>query len=464
MYRNIFVILLSLSIPFTLFSFYNVYAQVAKQHLGVENITLYDPNLKIELVTSGLDFPTTMAFLGQDDFLILEKNTGNVKRFVNGTLNEKPLLYVKASIKDERGLLGIAISGKNKNDYNNAFLVQNKNVSHNVFLYYVVCEGKIKNTGCENRVYRYDLDNKNNVLINPKLLVGVPSFPDPSHIGGIIDIGPDENLYVTVGTFQNTIPTKIYKTKTQNYEDGEPVDGRAGILRLTQDGYPVLNANGTGILGKKYPLNIYYAYGIRNSFGIDFDPITGKLWDTENGPQFGDEINMVEPGFNSGADRVYGIWEANEFGDMSKNKKGESVLIGNNPPDLVDFEGKGHYNPPEFIWVKTIAPTALLFLNSDKLGSVYENDMFVGSADGGRIFHFDLNDKRDGLVLKGNLTDKIAVNKLDFDDILLAEGFSIITDVKQGPDGYLYIVSGLKQSKTEKFGAVFRIVPAVLTS
>ena len=86
--------------------------------------------------------------------------------------------------------------------------------------------------------------------------------------------------------------------------------------------------------------------------------------------------------------------------------------------------------------------------------------MFVGSADGGRIFHFDLNDKRDGLVLKGNLTDKIAVNKLDFDDILFAEGFIIITDVKQGPDGYLYIVSGLKQSKTEKFGAVFRIVPA----
>ena len=85
--------------------------------------------------------------------------------------------------------------------------------------------------------------------------------------------------------------------------------------------------------------------------------------------------------------------------------------------------------------------------------------MFVGSADGGRIFQFDLNDKRDGLVLKGNLTDKIAVNKLDFDDILLAEGFSIITDVKQGPDGYLYIVSGLKQSKTEKFGAVFRMVP-----
>src|SRR5215212_6742857 len=455
--KRIIILSLSLSFPLLLSSFCNVYAQQNQnQPLNEENIVLSDPNLKIELVASGLDFPTTMAFLGPDDFLILEKNTGNVKRFVNGTLIEKPLLHVNTSIKDERGLLGIAVSEKKEIFYENTFLIENKNLTHNVFLYYIECNKK--NLNCENRIYKYDLDNQNNILVNPKLLVGIPSFPDPSHIGGILDIGPDENLYVTVGNFQNTIPSKIYKTKTQNFEDGEPVDGRAGILRLTQDGYPVLNPDGTGILGKKYPLNVYYAYGIRNSFGIDFDPITGKLWDTENGPQFGDEINMAEPGFNSGSDRVYGIWEADEFGDILKNKNGEAVVVGNNPANLVDFDGKGHYNPPEFIWVKTIAPTALLFLDSDKLGSKYQNDIFVGSADGGRIFHFDLNDKRDGLVLKGNLTDKIAYDKTEFGDILFAEGFSIITDLKQGPDGYLYVVSGLKQSKTAKFGAVFRIM------
>jgi glucose/arabinose dehydrogenase len=447
------IIILSLSFPLLLFSFCNIYAQQNEPVDGSsdESIILSDPKLKIELVTSGLDFPTTMAFLGPDDFLILEK-AGTVKRVTNGVILDKPLLQVDVSVKDERGLLGIAISEK-KNLDGNGTSIKNNNISHNVFLYYVICEGK--NTGCENRIYRYDLDNKNNVLINPKLLLSIPSFPDPAHIGGIIDIGPDNNLYVTVGNFQHTIPSEVYRTKTQNYEDGKPVDGRAGVLRITQDGKPV----GEGIIGNEYPLNLYYAYGVKNSFGIDFDPVTGKLWLTENGPKFGDEINLAEPGFNSGSDKIFGIWRVNEEGkklQIDGNKEGEYVTVGNNPKDLVYFEGKGHYSPPEFTWDKSVAPTALLFLDSKNLGAGYENDMFVGSVDG-QIFHFDLNDNRTALLLKGVLEDKIASDDTEFADILFAEGFSIITDLKQGPDGNLYVVSALKQSKSENVGAVYRI-------
>src|SRR5215204_3842487 len=459
-------VLLFLSITlFVFFSYSNIYAQQQNEPKSNNGIVLSDPNLKLELVTSGLDFPTTMAFLGQDDFLILEKS-GTVKRVTNGVVLDKPLLQVDVNVKDERGLLGIAVNQKNEN-YNGTF-IPNKDIPHNVFLYYITCKGK--NIDCENRVYRYDLDNKNNVLINPKLLLSVPSFPDPAHIGGIIDIGPDNNLYFTVGNFENTIPDKPYKTKTQNFEDGKPVDGRAGILRITQDGKPV----GTeGIIGNEYPLNLYYAYGVKNSFGIDFDPVTGKLWLTENGPKYGDEINLAEPGFNSGYYKIFGIWKVNDEGKKLKigNKEqgkgeqeegggGEFVTVaGDNPEDLVYFNGKGHYRPPEFTWDKSVAPTALLFLNSDKLGSAYKNDMFVGSVDGGRLFHFDLNENRTGLDLKGVLEDKIATDSTEYGDILFAEGFSIITDVKEGPDGYLYIVSGLKQSKTEKPGTVYRIVP-----
>src|SRR5215212_39828 len=336
------IIILSLSFPLLLFSFCNIYAQQNEPVDGSsdESIILSDPKLKIELVTSGLDFPTTMGFLGPDDFLILEK-AGTVKRVTNGVILDKPLLQVDVSVKDERGLLGIAISKKkNLGDDNGTSSIQNSNISHNVFLYYVVCEGK--NTDCQNRIYRYELDNKNNVLMNPKLLLSIPSFPDPAHIGGIIDIGPDNNLYVTVGNFQHTIPSEIYRTKTQNYVDGKPVDGRAGVLRITQDGKPV----GKGILGSEYPLNLYYAYGVKNSFGIDFDPVTKKLWVTENGPKFGDEINLAEPGFNSGSDKIFGIWRVDEKGKklQSDSKDGEYVtVVGNNPEDLVYFNGKGYY-------------------------------------------------------------------------------------------------------------------------
>ncbi|HEX6294926.1 MAG TPA: PQQ-dependent sugar dehydrogenase [Nitrososphaeraceae archaeon] len=448
------------------FSYSAIYAQEQQQNepQSTDGIILSDPNLKLELVTSGLDFPTTMAFLDDEDFLILEKS-GTVKRVVDGQVLDKPLLQVDVSVKDERGLLGIAVNEINENRSNSSIVSSpNKDISHNVFLYYTVCKGK--NEDCENQIFAYNLDNKNNVLVNPKLLLSIPSFPDPAHIGGIIDIGPDNNLYFTVGNFENTIPDEPYKTKTQNFEDGEVVDGRAGILRITQDGKPVNDAaeKEEGIIGNEYPLNLYYAYGVKNSFGIDFDPVTGKLWLTENGPRFGDEINLAEPGFNSGSDKIFGIWRVNEEGKKLKadDDVGDEYITvtEDSPSDLVYFNGKGHYSPPKFTWDKSVAPTALLFLDSDKLSSQYQNDMFVGSVDGGRIFHFDLNENRTELLLKGVLEDKIASDSTEYNDILFAEGFSIITDIKQGPDGYLYIVSGLKQSKTEKPGAVYRILPS----
>ena len=422
---------LFLSIVVVCFSYSTIYAQEQQEQeqqnepQNINGIILSDPNLKLELVTSGLDFPTTMAFLDQDDFLILEKS-GTVKRVVDGQLLDNPLLQIDVSEKDERGLLGIAVNEKQENNSNTSIIPsQNKDTSHNVFLYYIICEGK--NGDCKNQIYRYDLDNKNNVLVNPKLLLSIPSFPDPAHIGGIIDIGPDNNLYFTVGNFENTVPDEPYKTKTQNFEDGQAVDGRAGILRITQDGEPVDSA-GEGILANEYPLNLYYAYGVKNSFGIDFDPVTGKLWLTENGPRFGDEINLAEPGFNSGSDKIFGIWKVNDEGKKLKadddDVEDEYITVTeDNPADLVYFNGEGHYSPPKFTWDKSVAPTALLFLDSDKLSSQYQNDMFVGSVDGGRIFHFDLNENRTELLLKGVLEDKIASDSTEYNDILFAEGF-----------------------------------------
>jgi aldose sugar dehydrogenase len=395
-----------------------------------------DPNLKTEVVTRGLKSPTTMAFLGPDDILVLEKNNGTVRRVTNGTILPEPLLDVNVGNARERGMLGIAIAPKNENDDKNRTTSSNTTNTTRVFLYFTESKDdnndSPENKSLSNRLYRFDL--KNNKLVNPKLLLELPFTSTTIHNGGVILIGPDNNIYTVVGDLEGS-----KYTKAQNRYGPDP-DGRSGILRITQNGQLV---NGTGILGDEHPLDMYYAYGIRNSFGMDFDPITGKLWDTENGPSYSDEINLVEPGFNSGWEEI----------------AGSSRIWGAPRTDaLEDFGGKGNYSDPEYEWSekvgdyewsKTVGPTALKFLDSDRLGKQYENDMFVGDFNYGRIYHFELNNNRTKLNTDGEyrLNEKT----------IFAEGFGGVTDIEAGPDGYLYIVSYGK-------GVIYRIVPSDINS
>ena len=267
--------------------------------------------------------------------------------------------------------------------------------SASVFLYYTQGNGN----GEQNKLYRYELAN--NQLTNPKLLLtlpaGSPNLPgeDNNHNGGKLVIGPDNNVYTVIGDVGGR------EGQAQNVKNGVSFDGTSGILRVTQDG----DAIGNAIFASDEPASLYYAYGIRNSFGIDFDPVTHKLWDTENGPTFGDEVNLVNPGFNSGWSQVMGIWKAGP-------SPGPVIGADNkNPPnDLVTLGGKGVYRAPEFTWLPTIGPTALKFLNSARLGPQYQNDMFVGDVNTGNLYYFKLNQNRDGLALTGPLADKVANN------------------------------------------------------
>ena len=137
------------------------------------------------------------------------------------------------------------------------------------------------------------------------------------------------------------------------------------------------------------PTRVYYAYGIRNSFGIDFDPLTRNLWDTENGADANDEINIVQPGFNSGWIKVMGFAPAG----FEPNEQ------------LVSYNGKGKYHDPQFVWRQTIGPTALKFLNSDRLGKQYENTIFSGDVNTGNLYNFKLNSDRTSLALNGGLAE-----------------------------------------------------------
>ena len=303
--------------------------------------------------------------------------------------------------------------------------------STNVFLYFT--EAPLGEFPIGNRVYKYELVN--NKLVNPELLLNLPAIPGPSHNGGALMIGPDNNIYTVIGDVGG------HRNQAQNQESGGEPDATSGMLRITQDGMPVANSP----LGNREPLNLYYSYGLRNSFGFDFDPITGKLWNTENGEDFGDEINLVEPGFNSGWNKIQGIWTLDE-------EEGMTDIAPLHPENgLVDFGGKGKYSPPEFTWHESLGPTAIKFLNSDRLGIQYENDIFVGDISKGNLYHFDLNEDRTQLVLEGPLADKVADADDENEWIIFGQGFGAITDIEVGPDGYLYIV-GIH-------GTIHRIVP-----
>jgi len=182
-----------------------------------------DSNLKISKIADGLNTPTTMAFVGNDDILVLEKDTGIVKRIVNGTVLSKLVLDINVANSVERCLCGIAVSKERSTTY--------------VFLYFTEIEGPdgsdkkdIEPIG--NRVYRYELSGDS--LINRLLLMDLPANPGPRHNGGDITIGPDDNLYVTIGDVDGSFKESNTETEAQNYDDGVDPDGRGGILRITR--------------------------------------------------------------------------------------------------------------------------------------------------------------------------------------------------------------------------------------
>jgi glucose/arabinose dehydrogenase len=397
-----------------------------------------DPKLTTEVVSEGLKFPTSMVFLGPNDFLVLEKD-GTVQRIVNGIKSTTPLIDLDVAKYEDGGLLGIAVNKINKTTE-----VDSHNKPAYVYLYYTAQKKQNENSAPQegspaNLVYRYEFVN--NTLKNAKLLLELPA--GHHHDGGPILIGPDnQTVYLSVGDIENQNYSVVPNQALNNKTGAEP-DGSGGILRFTENGEPI---NG-GILGNKYPLNLYYAYGIRNSFGMAFDPLTGKLWGTENSHEAGDEINMLEPGFNGGWNKVQGIWP---YGDYIPNASNATY----NPPNLVTFEGKGKYHSPQFTWNRTIGPTALIFVTTDLLGKKYKNDMLVADVENGRIYHFKLTQNRTELLLDGQLIDKVADDDTELNNVIFAGEFGMITDLDVGPDGYLYFV-------VFNEGKIYRIAPRI---
>ena len=396
------------------------YSAVAQQQ---EQPIINDPNLQAEIYVEGLSFPTSMAFIDNNNILVLEKEDGTVRLVSNGILQEQPVLKVDVNSDSERGLLGIAIMNKDT-----------------VFLYYTDSSSSSSSFSSEdneplkNRVYKYQWNEEEKILVNPKLILDLPAIPGPNHNGGKLAIGPDNYLYAVIGDLN-------HDGKLQNIVDGPKPDDTGVIFRVNPE-------NGSSAPDNPFAStenNRYYAYGIRNSFGIDFDPVSGKLWDTENGPQYGDEINLVEPGFNSGWKQV--------MGPISKNNIIED--------ELVNFPGS-KYADPVFSWVPSTGITDIEFLNSSKLGEKYANNIFVGDIGAetdGYLYFFQVNDDRTGITFDSNsqigLTDLIADNEEEMSAIAVGTAFGGITDIETGPDGFLYLLTVDRESDGE--GKIYRI-------
>ena len=393
---------------------------------------LRDNDLKTELIVDKLQFPSGMEFIGNDDLLVIEKNTGKVKRVTNGEVLGD-LLDLNVATKSERGLLGIAVLDISKTKHASNYGPNDK------FAFLFVTETENEDDGeiLGNRVYRFDFVN--DALINPVLLLDLPYLPGPSHNGGVMKIGPDNNLYIIMGDL-NRLKDPTGDTIASNLQGTSLPDGRGGVLRITPDGETVNDGFTLGVGGL---LDKYYGYGVRNSFGIGFDNMTGFLWDTENGSHYGDEINIIKPGFNSGWRQVLGL--SSMYSEFSNKEFDKSKLV--------TFNGNGKYYDPVLTWNDTIAPTTIAFIHSSTLGQEYMDDVLVGGVKNGTILHFDLNQTRTGLQLEGSLSDKVVNNPNELDTAIFGTGFDIITDIKIDPiDGDVYVLA----AKT-KNGKIYKV-------
>jgi aldose sugar dehydrogenase len=293
-----------------------------------------DSNLKVETVVTGLSSPTSMAFLDNNNILVLEK-AGQVRLVSNGLLIAKPVLQVPVATESERGLLGIAIVNSSSTTTKAGDSADNNNSNNrkSVFLYYT----ESKDGQLRNRTYRYIWNAQSQSLINPALILDLPALPGPNHDGGKLVIGPDNYLYAVIGDLN-------HRGKLQNIKDGPDPDNTSVILRVNPDDGSAAKDN-PFIKNVNPAMHKYYAYGIRNCFGITFDPLTGNLWQTENGPDVYDEINIVKPGFNSGWIQL--------MGPLSRN-------AGVTTSQLVNYPGS-HYANPIFSWKDPVAVTAIEF-------------------------------------------------------------------------------------------------------
>jgi aldose sugar dehydrogenase len=434
---------------------------------------MLDPQLAVREVVGGLNLPTAMTFIGPNDLLVLEKNSGQVKHVVNGTV-QGTALDLAVNNSSERGLLGVALHP--------AFPV-----NPGVYLFWT-CQAPPPDpdspftpsqTECSdvpqlggdtgdvnavpllgNRVDRFVWDgaslrwDRNLIKLRVFQSDGGPTPPDQgdegqpargNHDGGVIAFGPDGKLYIFVGDLgrrgqlQNLRfgPTgEESGTTTADDQFGGPEPDLAhlagAILRLNADGSaPADNplfAAGAAIGGNVgSTLQKVFAYGFRNSFGMAFDPKSRQLWLQENGDDTFSEINRVDAGLNGGWIQIAGpVSRIDQFKEIETTFGARALQqlrwspenIADSPQEALSrlyMPGGAHYSDPEFSWKWEVAPGGIGFVNGRGLGPQFDGNLFVGAATpvlaGGYLFRFRLTGNRQKIAVDDpRLEDRVADN------------------------------------------------------
>jgi aldose sugar dehydrogenase len=475
--------------------------------------TVVDPNLGVRTAVSGLVTPSTLAFLGQNDFLVLEKNTGQVKRVVNGVV-QSVVLDLSVNFASERGLLGIALHPdfpSNPGVYlywscrstalldADPFRPEEQECSDDPSAMFGQpdTDDLLQVPLRGNRVDRFVWTGSN--LVYDRNLIKLRAFqndgaPEPpgqndqaqpargNHDGGVLAFGRDGKLYVAVGDLgrrgqmQNLAQGPTPPTPDDQFGGPEPDNAHLSgvILRLNDDGTipednPFFSVGSQ--IGGEAGRNVQrlFAYGLRNSFGIAFDPVSGSLWDQQNTDDAFDELNRVQPGMDGGwiqimgpVDRIAQFKQIESTLPPSGGVPGAQLQQLRWPPSNIADSPEAalsrlfvlpgaRYSDPEFSWKFAVPPAGIGFLASRGLGPQYANDLFAGAATpatlGGHLFRFNLTGNRRNIAVDDpRLVDRVADNNAKNDiteseSLLFGSGFGVGTDVETGPNGNLFVVS-----------------------
>lgn len=458
-------------------------------------LTMLDTNLQATaFLSTGLTQPIGVVFLDADDMLVLEKSTGLVKRVIGGVIQSTPVLDLAVNSNSERGLLSMAL---HPNFPTTPYVYVRWTESSTGADSTLVAEVPLLG----NRIDRFIWDGTSLVLDSNLISlrarqqgnVETPGHPGivnanegGNHNGGVIKFGPDGKLYIFMGDqgrrgWLQNLPKGPFLTApfTDDNFGGPEADNAhlsGVILRLNDDGSaPADNpffAAGAA-LGGEVGANIQkiYSYGHRNGFGMAFDPISGNLWETENADDAFSELNRIIPGMNGGWIQLAGpLSRLSQFKSIETTQFNSAMQQVRYPPTRIAYTPAlarsrmymlpgAIYVDPEFSWKYEIGPAGTTFVNGSALGAEYDGTLWIGSArsfqqvgaNGGSLYRLRLTTDRLHVDVSADprLADKVADNlfraqKFDgteSETLQIGTGFGTTTDIEQGPDGNLYVVS-----------------------